>query len=300
LEQRLERKLRLIRDVVYSSLIKNYTPFPLDRKLAARWAEPLKVPRGGRTLIYTSYMYQMASVFKTYSKYADTLGSLASSQLLASLGARFVKPSEEDLERSTRILQNIYRIVHRDSADLGYLYEEEPYSGALLHELGFLDEFYEYGEKLRAYLRSKGVEMLVTVDPHTTNALNALRREAGFDIPFKPYLAYLKGVRGAGEFVLHDSCLYSRFLDMYDAVRSTLNEAGIKLVENPRITARASGFCCGAPIAPLSEELSEKIAEERSRTLLRVAPNTLVVCPLCYANLSKHCAVKDIAEVITR
>ncbi|MEM0272729.1 MAG: (Fe-S)-binding protein [Thermoprotei archaeon] len=298
MDQQVQKRLRLIRDVVYRNLIKDYVPFPLDKKLGCSWAEGLKVPRGGGTLIYTSYMYQMASVFKSYARYADMFGSLASSQILASLGARFVKPSREDLERSKRILQNIYRMVSREIGGLGYLYEEEPYSGALLYELGFLDEFYEYGEKLLTFFKSRRVEMLVTVDPHTTGALDALKREAGFDIPFKPYLAYVKNAKGGGEFVLHDSCLYSRFLGMYDEVRSTIRGAGVRLVEDPRITGRGSSFCCGAPIGSVSETLSEEIAKQRAEALVRVAPNVLVACPLCYANLSKHCTVKDIAEVI--
>ncbi|PYB68799.1 (Fe-S)-binding protein [Thermoplasma sp. Kam2015] len=297
-EDRVKKQEGLIRSVLYKNLMEDYTPFPLDKKLAVKWAAGLNVPRGGRVIIYTSYMYQMASVFKSYEKYVPTLGSLGKSRILASIGSRFIKPSDEDVERSVKILQNIYRMVSRVKADVGYLYEEEPYSGSLLYELGFLDEFKEYGRKVLQFFREKGVEEIITVDPHTTNTLANLKRYINFDIPFKNYITMIGTVKGGGKFVMHDSCLYSRFLDMYDTVRDKAKSAGIELVEDPTVTGKGVGFCCGGPVGPLNDELSNNIARARATALKSVYENVLVACPLCYVNLEPYCNVKDLAEVI--
>lgn len=42
-------------------------------------------------------------------------------------------------------------MLKKNGIDFGYLYEDEPYSGAILLESGFLYEFQKYGEKLRDF-----------------------------------------------------------------------------------------------------------------------------------------------------
>ncbi len=297
-EDRVRKQEALIKSVLYRNLMEDYIPFPLDKKLAVKWASGMNIPRGGKVILYTSYMYQMASVFKSYEKYVPTLGSLGKSRILASIGSRLIKPKDEDIDRSVRILQNIYRMISKVRADVGYLYEEEPYSGSLLYELGFLDEFKEYGTKILKFFKEKGVEEIITVDPHTTNTLANLKRYIGFDIPFRSYLTIIGTVKGNGKFVMHDSCLYSRFLDMYDTIRDKAKSAGIELVEDPTVTGKGSGFCCGGPAGPLNDDLSDSIAKARAASLKAVYDNVLVACPLCYVNLEPYCNIKDIAEVI--
>ncbi|BAB59735.1 heterodisulfide reductase chain D [Thermoplasma volcanium GSS1] len=297
-EDYVKKQEATIRNVLVKNLMESYVPFPLDKKIATQWAYAINVPRGGSTIIYTSYMYQMANVFKSYEKYVPTFGSLGSSKIIASIGAKLIKPKEEDIKRFNAILQNIYRIVKRSNENIGYLYEEEPYSGSLLYELGFMDEFKEYGKKVFELFKQHKVSNIITIDPHTTNTLTNLKKYIGFDIPFTPYLNLIKEAKGTGKFVLHDSCLYSRFLGMYESIRTTIRSAGVELVEDPTVTGKGAGFCCGGPVGPLNDKLSNEIAKARAETLTSVNKDVLVACPLCYANLSEFCNVKDIAEVI--
>jgi len=288
----------IIKSVLYKNLMESYLPFPLDKKIATQWAVSLNVPKGGSTILYTSYMYQMATIFKSYEKYIPTFGSLGSSKLLASIGAKFIRPKDEDIIRSNNILRNIYGLVSKVVPNVGYLYEDEPYSGSLLYELGFLDEFKEYGLRLLEFFKRKGVANIITVDPHTTNTINNLKRYVNFNIPFVSYLNIIKDVKGSGKFVLHDSCLYARFLDMYGSIRDLALNSGIELVENELVTGKGTGFCCGAPLGPIDYKLSDTIAKVRMDALNGVNENVLVACPLCYVNLSRYGKVKDIAEVI--
>ncbi|MDA8054029.1 MAG: (Fe-S)-binding protein [Thermoplasmatales archaeon] len=297
-EESVIKQETTIKSVLYKNLMESYLPFPLDKRAATRWAESLHIPKGGSTILYTSYMYQMATVFKSYEKYIPTFGAFGSSKLLASIGAKLIKPSDDDVYRSNSILKNIYTMVSKVFPDIGYLYDEEPYSGSLLYELGFLDEFSEYGHKLLDFFRGKGIGNIITVDPHTTNTLTNLKRYVNFDIPFTPYLNIVKNVNGTGKFVMHDSCLYARFLNMYGSIRELAVGSGIEIVESEYVTGKGTGFCCGAPLGPIDDKLSDTIAKARMDSLKSVNEDVLVACPLCYANLSRYGKVKDIAEVI--
>jgi len=295
----LRKRLSTVRDVVYRNLMKEYLPFPIDKDIATKWAHEAGVKRGGSTIIYTSYMYQMASVFRSLERLLPSFGSLGRIGVIASLGSKLIKPSESEIRRSSLILGNIYRIVRASGKDAGYLYEDEPYSGALLYELGFLDEFKEYGKRLLGFFRERGVREIITVDPHTTFALENYRRLIGFDLQFTSYLELEIRARGSGRYVIHDSCIYSRLLDKYDTIRQVASAAGIEVVEDERVTGRGMGFCCGGPLGPLDSELSEEMARARANSLKGVNEEALVFCPLCYENLSPYMKVKDFAEVIS-
>lgn len=168
---------------------------------------------------------------------------------MVSLSRFFFRPEKEDVDRAFRILRNISGGALRASGvQFGYLYEEEPYSGGLLLELGMLDEFREYGMKLASFFHSRGgVKRIITVDPHTANALNRLRSLVGLEAEVIPYLKLIKP-RISGRFAIHDSCLYSRHLGMREDIRAMMRTAGAEVVEDQIVTSRSGAVCCGAPL----------------------------------------------------
>jgi len=294
---KVERHLSLVRDVVYKNLMDDFMPLPVDRLACCRWTRDL--PRSGDTIIFTSYMYQLGSVFKSYAKLLERFSGVKFASRLAFLGGFLARPEKEELARASLILNNIVALLGESGVQVAYLYDEEPYSGALLLELGFMDEFQEYGRRLFGFFDSKGVIRVITVDPHTTRALLRLKTLLNSDIEVKNYLQLIHPTKGAGSFVMHDSCLYSRYLGLGDAVKSVLKESGVTLVEDRMVTAQDTSTCCGAPIETIDEELSERIAKARAIKLTSVKENVLVACPLCYQNLSPHIeSIRDIAEVI--
>lgn len=295
--QKIERQLSLVHDVLYKNLINDYVPFPIDRSVCSRWA--VNLPRSGPTIIYTSYMYQLGSVFKSYAKLLSKFSGVGFASRFASLGGLIVKPKKEELDRASAILNNIVTLLGSSGVKVAYLYDKEPYSGAILLELGLLDEFEEYGRKVLGLFESQGIERVITVDPHTTNALLRMKASLKSDLDVVSYLQLIHPAHGEGTFVMHDSCLYSRYLGLEPIVRSTLCGAGITLIDDRAVTAPDTSTCCGAPVEAVYEQLSEDIAKERAAKLVSVYKDILVACPLCYQNLSPYAdSIRDIAEVI--
>ena len=286
-----------MRDVVFKNLKDRYMPLPVDRKACSEWARNL--PRTGSTIIYTSYMYQLGSVFKSYAKLLAKFSGVKFASRFSSLGGLLVRPKKDELVRASLILNNIVTLLGDAGNEVAYLYDEEPYSGALLLELGFLDEFQEYGRRLLDFFGSRGVSRVVTVDPHTTNSLLRLKGFLKSDLDVVSYLQLIRPREGKGTFVMHDSCLYSRYLGLGDTVRSILTKSGVVLAEDRMVTAQDTSTCCGAPIESVDEELSERIARRRASKLASVHRDVLVACPLCFQNLSPYVdSIQDVAEVI--
>jgi Fe-S oxidoreductase len=295
------RQIALVRSFVFKNLMNNYMPLPMDKAACSKWTTSLS--RTGDTILYTSYMYQLGSAFKSYAKLLERFSGLKFASKLTFLGGLVVRPKNGELERASLILNNIVNLLNDSGVKVAYLYDEEPYSGAILLELGLLDEFQAYGRKLLDFFHSHGVKRVITVDPHTLNALGRLTTLLKSDIEVIDYLELVHPRNGAGggrQFVLHDSCLYTRYAGLGASVRARAQEAGITLAENRLVTAQDTSTCCGAPVESVSEELSERIASLRAAKLQSVCADVLVVCPLCYQNLSPYVkSIHDIAEVMT-
>ncbi|AAY80976.1 (Fe-S)-binding protein [Sulfolobus acidocaldarius] len=281
--------------IILQNLEKYDFPYNIDKKICSGWASDL--PKGGETILFTSCMHQTASLSDTFSRtipLAEKVPSL-------SVFAKLIKPNKEQLERSYKVLRNIVSLLKKNGVNFGYLYEEEPYSGAILLELGYLNEFGIHAERVTKFLKEKGVKRIITVDPHTHNALNRYSEFTKFDIEVVNYLELIKDakIKTDVSFVIHDSCLYSRFLGLRDVYRQILTNAGGKIVEDLMVTSKEVSYCCGSPIKPVNHELGEKVAKSRVEQLKKLSDNILVVCPMCYANLSKyHNKIYDLAEVV--
>lgn len=282
--------------LIYENLLKYGFPYPIDKKICSGWAND--IPKQNSTILYTSCMYQTASLSETFSKFIPHAEKLSS---LSFLG-KFIKPKKEELERAYNILSRISQLLKKNGIEFGYLYEEEPYSGAVLLELGYLDEFSDYAKSVYRFFKERGIKRIITVDPHTHNALSRYSEFIGtMDLEIVNYLEVVKEVKSISSesFVIHDSCLYSRFLNLRDKYRGLIQKAGIHTVEDELVTGKETSFCCGSPIKPINPELSDKIAKARVDQLTKLSKNILVVCPMCYANLSKfNNNVKDLVEVV--
>ncbi len=292
------KQLESVRAVMVDSLMKNYTPFPFDRTITAAWTKSLR--HGGETIIYTSFMYQLSSLFRSYESHLSTFVKMGGSTRIASLGRFFIKPDKDDLNRGYTILRNISALLERNGIDHGYLYQDEPYSGGLLLELGFLDDFWEYGSRVLDLFSSLGVKRIITVDPHTTNAMLRLKEHFKSPLIVDNYLDLITKFSGEGSFVFHDPCLYTRYNTIGNRIREISSRAGVNLKEDRMVTSRDVGTCCGGPLGPVNTELSERIAKYRAEKLLSVSENIMVACPLCYQNLKPYAGnIRDVAEVIS-
>jgi len=286
--------LAVVKDALIENLNKQMMPFPLDKKVCSGWTKDL--PKNGDTIIYTSCMYQIEPIVPIFNKFLPYLSSLKS---LMPLASRF-KPSKQQIDRAYLILNKIVNAIKQEGIVPAYFYDEEPYSGAILLEMGFLTEFEEYGKKVYEFFKNKGVKRIITVDPHTHNALVRYNDFLNFDIEIVSYLEIVKPKKIEDEFTIHDSCLYSRFLNLRDKYREMISSSGIKLIEDDMLTGKDTSYCCGGPLAPVDPKVSEEMAKERAKGLRKLSKRLLVTCPICYVTLSPHFdgEIKDIAEVL--
>ncbi|GGI77023.1 (Fe-S)-binding protein [Vulcanisaeta souniana] len=316
----MESWVKSLIEIMKGSLNSNGLPIPMDKAYCSEWAKDLNIPRGGSTIIYTSCLYQMAPMINelvpwiekikgsSLSAFAGTLSRAGLGGILSRFAGFMVKPNKADIDRANGIVRNIARALQKAGISFGFLYEDEPYSGALLHEIGAEDAFMDYFENtVLKTLRKYEVKRVITIDPHTHNVLvNVAPNYFKLNFEVVNYLDLIKGIkvrsRIGNDVVIHDSCLYARYLNKYDIYRSILDNAGIKHLEDPMITGRETSTCCGGPLESLSPELSKKIAKIRIENLARLSKTVVTVCPICLANLGRNAEgaaqILDINEII--
>jgi Fe-S oxidoreductase len=295
-----------LKNIIEKSLKESMMPFPVSKSVCYEWALDMKLRRDSDTILYTSCLYQLAPYINTFTKYMEKFGvSKGRFSSLISIFSRFsslIQPKREFTEKSNKILKNIANELSK-VIDFGYLYEDEPYSGALLYELGFEDAFREYAEKVTEIFKLKNVKRIITIDPHTHYILKVIYPKiTNFNINVINYLELIKPNKKVNlSATIHDSCLYARFLDMYNLPRRILDDIGVSRKEHDIITSKDVGGCCGGPIESLAPEISSKIAEKRIRDLSKISNNIIVVCPICLANLSRVASnvnIIDLAELL--
>ncbi|AWR96943.1 (Fe-S)-binding protein [Acidianus sulfidivorans JP7] len=296
-----EGQLNFIRNMISKYLMEDYMPFPINKSACYEWANGLGLKKGGETILYTGCSYQLASIGQKFDQLLPKIYKIKGIENFSNLGRKFLKIYDK---RATEILRNIVSLLRKAEIDFGYLYENEPYSGTVLLEMGMLKEFYEYGKKLIDLFNSFKVKKIITVDPHTHYTLLRLKEKFSWNVEVKNYLEILvnnnKNLHSVSteEYVFHDSCLYSRFLGMRDLIRNLIKSSGINLKEDELITGKETSMCCGGPLAPINKEISDKIAKNRAEALKTVSKKVLLACPFCYVNLSPYVESYDIAEVL--
>ncbi|QGA55257.1 (Fe-S)-binding protein [Sulfolobus sp. E5-1-F] len=295
-----EDQLNFIKKNLMKYLMEDYLPFPVNKSVCHEWANGLNIRKGGATIIYTGCSYQLAELGKKFDEVLPTLSKFKGVEKFSSFLKVFYKPKDT---RSYKILRNIASILKSSNVDFGYLYEDEPYSGTILLEMGMMDEFKEYAKKLVQLFDSYGVKRIITVDPHTHYTLYRIKEmnSSSWNVEIVNYFELIKNVKvkGEGTFVFHDSCLYSRFLGMRNSIREVIKNSGIVLKEDEMVTGKETSMCCGGPLAPINKEISDKIARNRAEALKSVHNKVLLACPFCYANLSPYVEAYDFAEVVS-
>ncbi|MDT7889044.1 MAG: (Fe-S)-binding protein [Desulfurococcales archaeon] len=292
-------------------------PLGIDPRICSSWAEGLDLPRGGSIIIYTSCMYQSIPYIVELTNLLERVEGAPSA--IISLGralarivnvAELVGRSAGDLGRYLAMVRNIAIILRRQGVNIGYLYEEEPYSGALLYELGMEEEFAEHVRRVIGIFREKGVRKTIAVDPHTYYVLSKIypRYIEGFDIEVSHYLEILnpsmlgKGL-DVGEVVIHDPCLLARFMGIIDNQRRVLEGLGVRYKEPVRSGKRTR--CCGGPLESISPRLSRRIGGLRAEELASIGEKVVVLCPICFSNLSRisrdyGLEVIDLSEILVQ
>jgi len=275
-----------------------------------KWANELNLPRSGSTILLTARMYQMLPYIiqtiglvalakpllssRVFGRLIDIGNRLVGEKIvrLKAIGARAIK------SKGKNSLKGIVSALSAIGQRPAYLYEDEPYSGVLLYDLG-LDEYIEdHIKTVYSLLKGHKVKKVIGVDPHTTFMLKEVYPKyiGDYDIEVKHYLEILsennealrnvckKGLEK--EFVIHDPCFMARNLGIIEQARRVSASLGITLLE-PENT-KLDTACCGGPIEYAFREMSEEVSRTRIQELGRVSKNIVVTCPICLINLSKY------------
>jgi Fe-S oxidoreductase len=310
--------IRPLLGILADNLRKRGSVLPLSRKKAVGWAKGLDLPRGGETVLYTGHIYQLMPAI---ARLEETMVSMEHSWKRKFLGVgrtinRAVNVSafmvREDPEMRAVFegrLVCIAKLLRRAGVAFGYLYEDELYSGALIHDQGVDDVFVDHARRVAKILSENGVRRVITVDPHTTNIMRTVFPEVlpGFDVEVKSWLEILDGVLPASdrplgqEVVIHDSCVYARSENVLDEPRRLLQRAGASIRE-PEFSGRRT-LCCGGPIESLFPSRARSICSKRMDQLERMGERIVAMCPICLVNLERvardrSVVVNDICEVL--
>jgi len=274
------------------------------------WASGLGLPHGGPQVLLTARMYQMLPYLTQTTAMVEKFKPLVASRSMRKLVAagsrlagemivrRRAEANAAELKtRCDHILQGIVAALASAGIHPGYLYEDEPYSGALLYDLG-LEGIALHAQKVYRQLKDSGVREVITVDPHTTYMLRTIYPQfiEPFELQVTHYLDLLATHDMAASqtnmeklptsFVVHDSCVMARHLMISKPLRTVVDGLHLSCKE-PENTGNCTA-CCGGPIEYAFGELSEKISEIRIAELAAVEKNVLVACPICLVNLGKH------------
>jgi Fe-S oxidoreductase len=293
----------------------------------ARWAKGLNLPHEAETIFFAGCGYQ----------YSNSLGSLMSiiRKLDESpIGARlpmgvasFTKRLGFDPAQayrglaakendSTQPLRDAVKVLKGLGVEFGYLAEEEPCCGGILHYTGLEAEFAKNAQNLYKKLKSHGVKKVIGIVPSCTHTLAELipKHVPGYDIEVKHFLqVVLEGVESRDlrfprevKVAYHDPCQLGRYLGLTREPRRILKSIkGIKLVE-PEWTYGEWATCCGGGggFEVVFPELSQILAVNRAKELLETGADIIVShCPGCILQLEEglkalKIEVLDMAQVV--
>jgi len=281
------------------------------------WARGLDIPFGGETVLYTGHMYQLIPSITTMATSLERFENSWITRFFA-IGrvlnrainiSRFMALTHQPEKRAyNTILRNITRLLRASGVDFGYLFAEELYSGALLHDQGVDEVFTTQARRVSALLQKNGVRQVITVDPHTTNMFRSVYRTVlnEYRVEVKSYLELLAErdpdcVRQLDlDLVIHDSCIYARYEEVVDQPRELLRKAGVR-IHDPELSGRLT-HCCGGPIESLFPGKAQEIANKRTEQLADCGDSVTTMCPICMANIKRASIrglkVRDISEYL--
>jgi Fe-S oxidoreductase len=300
-------------NTILNNLHRTGDPLGIKKVYWTQWIDGFSMPRQGETLLYTARMYQMlpfvaqatkitekAQPFlpmlsvKALAKVAEFANTVVTEPLLR-IQARH---DHRIRKRSEAVLAGIVSGLANVKMYPGYLYEKEPYSGVLLHDLELEEHIPTIAQSNYKTLKAAKAKNIITVDPHTTFMLRDIYPHyiPDYDLNVRHYLEILSESQALTpnhrppelpkKLVIHDSCVMTRNLGIIQSLRSVLQTLGIEIIE-PENTG-INTACCGGPVEYAYADLSRSISGMRAKELAQTCSDVLVTCPICLINLMRH------------
>ncbi|MDD5127654.1 MAG: (Fe-S)-binding protein [Dehalococcoidales bacterium] len=301
-----------------------------SKKQGAKWAEGLKLPNRAETIFFAGCGYQYSEELESLMGLIRGMDKSAVGSDLPMRLAGFQKKLGIDLagiyrkvtvkgaDSEDSPLVAAVNVLNRLGVQFGYLGEDEPCCGALLHYAGLEKEFAANAQKTYHQLKSLGVKRIIGMVPSCTYALRDLlpKAVAGYDIEVKHFVqVVLENITGRelkfpreAKVTYHDPCQLGRCLGLIDEPRRILKAIkGVELVE-PEFAKGEWSTCCGGGggFEAVFPELSQQLATNRARELAVTGAQIIVThCPGCIMQLKtglkelkSDIEVLDLAQVV--
>ena len=297
----------------------------------AKWAKDLKLPKEKETIFFAGCGYQYSSDLESMMNLIRKMDKSAVGSEMAMKLANFQKKLGLDAagmyrkvmskggEAEAQPLKDAVTVLSKLGIDFGYLAEDEPCCGGLLHYIGLQDEFGKHARGVYEELRDKGVKRIIGIVPSCTNTLRTLFANSidGYNIEVKHFvevvaenipsldLRFPKEVK----VTYHDPCQLVRFMGLVEEPRQILRAIkGIELVET-EWTKCEYATCCGGGggFEAVFPELSEILAVNRATELVETGADIIVTnCPGCILQLkdglkamkNSKVEVLDLAQIV--
>lgn len=319
--KQLPETLTLIRD----NILQYDNPLAVSARENAEWAKDLNLPKKGDILFYTGGEYQLLPFMDSLLAVMDIVDPgtpvfgwmMSMRDLVHKSGMApekvFASVFAQDKERFFSINKKAARILKALGYDICYDGENEIYSGALLHELGFEDALGVYAKRVATFLNQSGAKTVVCMSPHAAEMFALIYPQYGDfpDVEVKTFIQMVHEKRHMlpknfyrGLVTLHDSCRMAREMDVVDEFREVLDAMNVRYKE-PFRTGKWS-TCCGGPIKTTYAELSHKISQKRANELAETgAQIALLSCPYCLSALkgcktAMHMEIMDFVEFLAK
>ena len=276
----------------------------------SKWAKDLNLPKKGETIFFAGCGYQYTAELESLMSLtrradksvigADRLVGLAGLQKKLGIDAAgiyrkvMVKSSDADAQP----LRDAVKVLRGLGIEFGYLADEEPCCGGLLHYIGFEEKFSKHARETYNNLKSRGVKRIISIVPSCTYTLRSLFADVidGYDLEVRHFSEIvLENIRSRElrfprevKVTYHDPCQLARYLGLIEEPRQILKAIkGIELVEADW-TRGEWATCCGGGggFEAVFPELSQILSVNRARELAETGAEIIVThCPGCIMQL---------------
>lgn len=297
----------------------------------ARWAKDLNFSKETETILFAGCGYQYSNELESLMGLIRRVDRSAVSTELTMGLASFQKKLGVDAagiyrrvmtrgsDTEAQPLRDAVKVLNNLGVKFGYLAEDEPCCGGLLHYIGLHKEFSNHAQQAYDRLKSSGVKRIISLVPSCTNTLrnlipNSIDRH---DLEVKHFcevvsenISSLK-LRFPREVKVtyHDPCQLVRYLGLVEEPRQILRAIkGVELVE-PEWTKGEWATCCGGGggFEAVFPELSQILAVNRAKELIETEAEIIVThCPGCIMQLktglkelkASSVEVLDLAQIV--
>ena len=297
----------------------------------AKWAKDLNLPKEAETIFfagcgyqYTSGLESLMSLLLRMDKSAvgtELPATLAGFQkkLGVDLAGVYRKVSAKGSDADAQPLRAAVKVLSKLGIEFGYLADDEPCCGGLLHYIGLEEDFVRHAQETYNKIKSFGVKRIISIVPSCTNTIRNLFPSVidGFDLEVRHFSeVILEGIQSRElqfpreiKATFHDPCQLARYLGLIEEPRQILRAIkGIELVET-EWTKGEWATCCGGGggFEVVFPELSQILAINRARELVETGAEIIVThCPGCIMQLKSglkelnndNVEVFDLAQIV--